>query len=337
MKEIMRERPLVSAIIATYNRAHIVCEAIDSILHQSYPNIELIVVDDGSTDQTREKLNSYGTSIRVIYQKNSGPAAARNRGIRESRGEIVSFLDSDDLWLPTFVERQVSVLQRAGANVPCSLSNSWLGYADGTGTTSFQKYSLQPACDEGIWLNPAEILATRFVLFSQPVAVRRSAIERAGLFDESFRYLEDYDLALKLSVGKSWGFIREPLVVWRQSPTDSLSNTGLRESAKVSENAFRMRERILGKLDHSDESARLRKLLSREVMRYYEGLRVERLINKGRWDAELLAKSILFVHRCQNFLHSRSASYPHMESQQFDELSLNEQDPAVSLSGSPNS
>src|ERR1017187_8226572 len=190
------EGPLVSAIIATYNRAYIVCEAVESILNQTYKNIEVIVVDDGSTDNTQEILKQYGGRIHVIYQKNSGPAAARNRGIRESRGEIISFLDSDDLWLPTFVERQVSVLQRAGLDVPCSISNSWFRYATGAGTTSFQISDLHAASDEGIWLDPAEVLLNRFVLFSQTIAVRRKALMEAGLFDETLWYLEDYDLAL---------------------------------------------------------------------------------------------------------------------------------------------
>src|SRR5271165_4544868 len=103
--------PLVSAIIATYNRAYIVHEAIESILAQSYKNIEIIVVDDGSTDDTQEKLRRFGDRIRLLHQPNAGPAAAWNAGIRAARGEIICFLGSDDVWLPTFVECQVSLLE----------------------------------------------------------------------------------------------------------------------------------------------------------------------------------------------------------------------------------
>src|ERR1039457_5929793 len=112
--DFMNDKVLVSVIMPTYNRGYVVGEAIESILNQTYDNIEVVVVDDGSTDNTQEKLKEYGDRIRVVYQRNSGPAAARNRGIRAARGEIIAFLDSDDVWLPTILERQVSLLQQAG-------------------------------------------------------------------------------------------------------------------------------------------------------------------------------------------------------------------------------
>ena len=181
----VKNAPLVSSIIATYNRGYVVCEAIDSILRQTYQNIEIIVVDDGSTDDTQAKLKNYGDRIRVVYQENSGPP---QRGMLEFAALTVrsSHSGSDDIWLPTFVERQVFlVLQQAGEEVPCSLSNSWLRFANGRGSTSFQHVLLYPEFEEGIWLNAAEIFATRFVLFGQSVAIRRAALEKAGNFDES--------------------------------------------------------------------------------------------------------------------------------------------------------
>ena len=104
-------RPLVSVIIPTYNRASTVSEAIESVLQQTYPNVEVIVIDDGSKDNTQEVLRRYAGRIRNIYQENAGQMVARNRGIRESRGEIITFLDSDDLWLAHCVERHVRALQ----------------------------------------------------------------------------------------------------------------------------------------------------------------------------------------------------------------------------------
>jgi len=113
--------PLVSAIIPTYNRAHVICDAVESILAQTYREIEVIVVDDGSKDDTLPRLKQYGDRIRVVSQANAGPAAARNRGIAVAQGELIAFLDSDDLWLSTKIERQVALLQRAGESVPCCL------------------------------------------------------------------------------------------------------------------------------------------------------------------------------------------------------------------------
>jgi glycosyltransferase involved in cell wall biosynthesis len=330
MSEIPKTRPLVSAIIATYNRAHIVREAIDSILHQSYQNIDLVVVDDGSIDETQEVLSAYGARIRVVHQENSGPAAAWNRGIRESRGEIIAFLGSDDIWLPTFVERHVSVLDRAGENVPCSLSNSWLGYANGTGTTSFQGPGLLADGGEGIWLNPAEILATRFVLFGQSVAVRRCALDEVGLFDEKLWYLEDYDLALRLSVGKTWGLIREPLVVWRQSTADSLSQKGLTEFTRVAENRLRILERLIPTVHLSKESARLRVILARQLKQSQMELRAERIREQNNWGAEAIAKTIRFIGKCQNYVYKRSSSYPQIRFSQFAQVSPGQIDLAVS-------
>src|SRR5260370_18734795 len=101
----MKEQLLVSTIIATYNRAYIVCEAIDSIINQTYKNVEIIVVDDGSSDDTQEKLRKYGDKIRYIYQNNSRPAEAWNTGIKASRGKIMCFLGSDDGWLSAVSER----------------------------------------------------------------------------------------------------------------------------------------------------------------------------------------------------------------------------------------
>lgn len=97
----------VSVIIPTYNRARYVAQAVDSVLEQSYDNYEIIIVDDGSTDDTQKTLEPYMDRIRYIYQEHSGVSAARNRGIRESKGQYTAFLDSDDLWLPKKLESQI--------------------------------------------------------------------------------------------------------------------------------------------------------------------------------------------------------------------------------------
>jgi glycosyltransferase involved in cell wall biosynthesis len=114
----MSAEPLVSVIIPTYNRAGVICKSIDDVFRQTYKNIELIVIDDGSTDDTQATLRRYGSRIRWFTQANSGPSAARNRGLEVSRGDIIAFQDSDDLWEPTKLERQVRIMEKFGDVVP---------------------------------------------------------------------------------------------------------------------------------------------------------------------------------------------------------------------------
>jgi glycosyltransferase involved in cell wall biosynthesis len=217
---------LVSVIIPTYNRAKTIERAVNSALAQTWKHLEVIVVDDGSTDNTDELLEAYGSRIRVIRQKNGGPSAAKNTGIRAATGEIISFLDSDDSWLPPKTERQVNLLQRTeSSGVVCCVCNARMLNSTGT-VTSFRKAGLYPKHEEGIWSNPADILITTFLLFNQVAAVRREALAQAGYFREDLPYglNEDYDFALRLALIGPWAFIAEPLMEWHEH-TDNISRT----------------------------------------------------------------------------------------------------------------
>src|SRR5208283_1371759 len=174
----VNDGPLVSVIVPAYNRARIIRETIENIFEQTYANIELIIVDDGSSDDTQTILRSYGSRIQWIAQKNAGPAAARNRGINMAKGDIIAFQDSDYAWHPTKIERQVSLLQRAGESAVCCLCNSFVQLYFGKVERSFERAGVHPPIEEGIWLNPAEVLATSFLLFNQAVAIRRKVLER---------------------------------------------------------------------------------------------------------------------------------------------------------------
>lgn len=314
----MTGEPLVSAIIATYNRADTVCKAVVSILEQTYSNLEVIVVDDGSTDDTQSVLKSFGERIRCITQENSGPAAARNRGIAVSRGKILSFLDSDDLWKPTKIERQVVLLQRAGPSVPCCLCNTTLQFASGRVTTAFEVAPIVPAFGEGIWTNAAEIFATRCIMFNQAVAIRREVLEKVGGFDESLWSLEDYDLALKLSIEGPWTFIREPLVVWCQGVMNSLSQKAFLEQVRLKENQIKIHERFLVRLGDSDRFAELRKTVRREISRDYRQMRAAKLTQMGGWRAVIAGNFLHQVEQSRKSLFARSPSCPRMETVALD-------------------
>ena len=214
---------LVSAIIPTYNRAKTIERAVNSVLAQTWKEMEIIVVDDGSTDQTVEILKAYGTQIRVIRQQNGGASAARNTGIKAATGEIISFLDSDDEWLPLKTERQVKLLQRTeSSGVNCCVCNATMLFGTGT-VTSFAAAGLHPKLREGIWTNPAEVLTMNFLFFNQVAAVRREALDQSGYFREDLDIMEDYDLALRLSLLGPWAFIADPLVVWHEDAGSGLS------------------------------------------------------------------------------------------------------------------
>jgi glycosyltransferase involved in cell wall biosynthesis len=206
----------VSVIIPTYNRAATIAEAVESALYQTHREIEVIVVDDGSTDSTLEILRGFGDRIQVVCQENAGPSAARNRGVSASTGEIIAFLDSDDIWLPDKIRQQVELMEQGGERMVCCVCNAESKDLDGRPEgTSFELAGFRPGIPRGEWLNPGEVLATGFLLFNQVVAIRRAAFDNVGGFKRSLRLLEDYDLAIRLSSQGSWGFICDPLVVKR--------------------------------------------------------------------------------------------------------------------------
>ena len=130
-------KPLVSIIIPTYNRADIISAAVSSALQQTYANKEIIVVDDGSTDDTCERLGAFDGRIRLVRQVNAGPSAARNAGVKASQGQILTFLDSDDLWLDSKIAKQVKMLQSVDESVPCCLCNAIILKNSGKKVTSF--------------------------------------------------------------------------------------------------------------------------------------------------------------------------------------------------------
>ena len=304
--------PVVSAIIPTFNRGHIVCEAVDSILRQSYPKIEVIVIDDGSTDDTLEALRPFGDKIKIIAQNNSGPSAARNHGIAASRGEIVAFLDSDDLWLPTKIERQVALMEKAGKSVPCCLCNITMQWVDKE-LTSFQISGLTPSSGEGIWLNADEILATRFVLLNQGIAIRREVLDRIGGFAESLRVLEDHDLSLRLSLEGPWAFIREPLAIWRQSTSGSLYQNAQKNEIHWRSTLLEILERHLTKVRNEHQHVKLARYLDWELQRARRLLRAAILSEAGSWDSSATGYLLRAYERYRSALFRRSPWFPMMK------------------------
>lgn len=301
--------PLVSIIIPTFNRAGVVTRAIDSVLGQTYRPVEVLVVDDGSTDGTPEVLKSYGDAIVTIVQDNAGPAAARNRGIRESKGDFIAFLDSDDVWLPTKLQRQVDLLQRAGRDVPCCLCNTLIQRPNQPEQSAFQIAWLKLREPQGLWLNPAVVLATRFVLFCQAVLIRREFLEDCRGFDEGLWVMEDHDLALRLAVRGPWAFIREPLAVWCGANDDfNLSVAARKQPLRL----YRCMEQIdRGILEqHRDLDPETRRYLERHLREVRRELWTQQWAAGGRLLPRLGARGLAGWTRLAQAWFRRSRHFP---------------------------
>ena len=204
----------VSVIIPTYNRVTTVTRAIDSVLAQTYSHFEIIVVDDGSTDNTSDVLNErYGDRVRLVRQSNMGVAAARNAGVAAARYELVAFLDSDDYWLPRKLEVQVPLM--ADETVVLSFTNWWYG-KDSSGQDYFSEVGLSFESEPSVIDCPLRIMARRRgtgVQTSQTLC-RKSAVQRVGGFDQRMKVYEDTRMWLRLSLEGKFAVTSEPLGVW---------------------------------------------------------------------------------------------------------------------------
>jgi glycosyltransferase involved in cell wall biosynthesis len=205
----------VSAIIPTYNCAHLLPQAIESAIHQSHRLQEIIVVDDGSTDNTEECVRPFLSQIRYVKQENRGLAGARNRGIRESTAEFVAFLDADDVWLFEKTEKQLSAF-RSSPDVALTFTDALVVSPGGTNMPTFM---FGKDARDGYVFNV--LLRSSFILPSTAM-IRRSCLEDVGLFDEGLLCVEDLDLWLRISRKYPVKMVAEPLAVWRRQE-DSLT------------------------------------------------------------------------------------------------------------------
>jgi glycosyltransferase involved in cell wall biosynthesis len=182
---------LVTALIPTYNYGRFVTQAVESALAQTYRHIEIIVVDDGSSDDTRERLAPYSERIRYIYQDNQSVAAARNTGIQAARGNLIAFLDADDLWHPHKLELQMRYL----ADHPSVRLLAVDRLADGAQHwPCLQDLTLLPARPITV-----EELVLRPHFAPSGVLVRKECFDTVGFFDSSLRNAEDYDMWIRIA------------------------------------------------------------------------------------------------------------------------------------------
>jgi glycosyltransferase involved in cell wall biosynthesis len=213
--------PRVSIIIPTYNRSSIVPRAIESVLQQTWSDYELIVIDDGSTDDTHDRLQDYEGRIQYVYQANRGFSAARNAGVKLANGEWIAFLDSDDLWHPTKLERQFEALASLGGEFgACVTDCRYVGDPKLTWTV-FEAGGLRPESEFGPLYDVMKYLLSEstYAIFAQSLLVLRSAFNNAGGLDESLDLYADWELMFRLSFKTKFCYVSAALVDVDRTPS----------------------------------------------------------------------------------------------------------------------
>lgn len=229
----MNATPRHSVIIPAYNAPATISTAVESVLAQTVTDLELIVVDDGSADSTPdlvERLASTDRRLRLIRQPNAGTAAARNRGLADARGSLVSLLDNDDAWLPTHLERAEAKLG-ARADAGIAYADAWI-LEDSTGRvnrrTSLSFYGDRAAPDAGVDELLAALLVKNFIIASS-TTITREALNRVGEFDPGLRGTDDWDMWLRVATAGLTALQSgsDPSVVLRKSADSQSSDLAM--------------------------------------------------------------------------------------------------------------
>ncbi len=257
----------VSVVIPTYNCAQYITEAVESVLNQTYKDFEIIVVDDGSRDNTKEVIKRYLNKIKYIYQQNSGPSAARNRGIKEAKGEYIAFLDADDIWLPQKLELQIKFMEK---EVGLIFSDMILFNEKGIIKNSFlkeklffNKLSIKPlsSTEKVIYDNVFNALLQENFIPTNTVIVKKECFNKVGFFDETLFSVEDRDMWLRIGLFYDIGFINFPLVLKRFHETNISANQEL---------ALKSRLKVMKKfLNYSNLPIKSKKIIKQTINKIY--------------------------------------------------------------------
>ncbi len=270
-----RELPLVSVVIPTYNRINTLPVSVNSVLNQTYENLELIIMDDGSTDGTEEYVNSIADS-RVRYrraEKNMGPSAARNKGAELAKGKYLAFQDSDDEWMPDKLEKQMKIILENG---DVSLVYSEFGFYRGEELIIIIPSKKIPDEEKHGDIFPYLLLYP--LISTQTMVMETNAFIETGGFNEYLKSYEDFEFSLRFAKNHKIGFVAEPLVKVNNSPNSVNQRLGERIRTQfymVREMLDSLRERNLleYKLDivfHEAESLLCHDIYIEELQRLSE-------------------------------------------------------------------
>jgi glycosyltransferase involved in cell wall biosynthesis len=262
-------QPLISIVMPTFNRAHYIDEAIKSVLEQDYTNWELIIVDDGSTDRTREIVNSYIDStdrIRYVYQSNAGQSTARQVGLKHSRGEFVNFFDSDDRLMKSCLLELYEALE---ADPACSIAYGNLYVVDEAGN---RLHEIDVPRHSGFITE--HLLGDSCVSFNSCL-IRKAALDDIGGFDTSLKVADDYDLWLRLSYRHRFVYVDRCLADYRTTPgqISSRKDTRIRANIQIRKKFIEQHPELLGTAIYKNGMQRFYLIHSR----YYASIGSRRL------------------------------------------------------------
>jgi len=234
----------VSVVLPTYNRAHTLERAVRSVLNQTHKDFELIVVDDGSTDNTRDIVVSFADGrIRYIkHESNKGVAEARNTGIGASRASLIAFQDSDDEWLPHKLALQVEAMHKAGEHVGVVYSAFW---REREGNTAIIIPGSEIQQTDG---DLSSILLKHNFVTLQATLIKKECFDTLGLFDSKLRIFDDWDGILRIAQKYAFVFIAEPLVVAHATP----GNLTSRKTTRLNDRAYFFEKHQSLYVQHSD-------------------------------------------------------------------------------------
>jgi cellulose synthase/poly-beta-1,6-N-acetylglucosamine synthase-like glycosyltransferase len=248
----MSNRPLISVVIPTYNRTNQTFAAVESVLAQTYTDVEVLVVDDGSKDDSGQVVERFvalkaaeGHRVRFFSQPNQGASVARNTGIAKAQGEYIAFLDSDDVWLPEKLQMQMDALQQLGADCGVCFTDARLVNDAGLDVSSFEAHGKHYRQLMGIDPEARAALARSFAGFwVSSLLVRSDIVRKVGGFTTDISFVEDRDLHFRLSLVTSVAYVNKPLIQTDRNPSPQGSTCRPWDKLDVQ---FRQQQRMLEK------------------------------------------------------------------------------------------
>ena len=299
----MSLRSAVSVVVTTYNQAPYIYEALESVHAQTYAPLEVLVVDDGSTDGTRERIEDFGDRVSPLFQPNQGVAASRNTGVRRARGELIAFLDGDDVWNPEKLAVQVEVAKRNPGSGLVAVDGVEF---DATGVIRpslflgdlFDRLYAEDELEITDSFYP-ELLRGSFIGTMSQVMIPSRVLADVGPSDTSLRVASDYDLFLRIAAKYPFTCVKQPLVSWRCVETSASGPRHLRfrwgeEDVLVLAKQLREGSPEKGPLIRRELKWRLSRTAQRA---YFYGLEHDR-----SWARRFLARFFLRHPRCLHAL-----------------------------------